>query len=127
MDSKDSHSFLDRFIKLKNMIFNMYDYIHAEELKKKMERGEDIQVIDVLSEKSYKNKHLPGAINIPYRDIAKRKDEIDADKEIIVYCNDMECDASPIAAKKLVKLGFEDVTDFEGGLLEWGKAGYDFE
>jgi len=105
----------------------MYDKISAEELKKKMERGEDIQVIDVLSEKSYKDRHLPGAVNIPYRDIAKRKDEIDADKEIIVYCNDKDCDASPIAAKKLVKLGFEDVTDFEGGLLEWEKAGYDLE
>ena len=105
----------------------MYDKITAEELKKKMERGEDIQVIDVLSEKSYKDRHLPGAVNIPYRDIAKRKDEIDADKEIIVYCNDKDCDASPIAAKKLVKLGFEDVTDFEGGLLEWEKAGYDLE
>ncbi len=105
----------------------MYDKIDAEELKKKMEQGEEIQVIDVLSEKSYEKRHLPGAINIPYRDIAKRKDEIDPDKEIIVYCNDKDCDASPIAAEKLVKLGFEDVTDFEGGLLEWEKAGYDFE
>jgi len=109
------------------MIHNMYDKIDAEELKKKMERGEEIQVIDVLSEESYENRHLPGAMNIPYREIGKRKDEIDPDKEIIVYCNDKDCDASPIAAEKLVKLGFEDVTDFEGGLLEWEKAGYDFE
>ena len=105
----------------------MYDKIFAEGLKKKMELGEDIQVIDVLSEKSYKNRHLPGAVNIPYRDIAKRRDEIGTDKEIIVYCNDKNCDASPIAAKKLVKMGFEDVRDFDGGLLEWGQAGYDFE
>ncbi len=105
----------------------MYDKISAEELKKKMERGEDIQVIDVLSEKSYKNRHLPGAVNIPYREIGKRRDEIDEDKEIIVYCNDKDCDASPIAAGKLVKLGFEDITDFEGGLLEWEKARYDLE
>ena len=105
----------------------MYDKIDAEELKEKMEQGEEIQVIDVLSEESYGEKHLPGAINIPYREIGKRKDEIDQDKEIIVYCNDKDCDASPIAAEKLVKLGFEDVTDFEGGLLGWEKAGYDFE
>ncbi|MFW6142368.1 MAG: rhodanese-like domain-containing protein [Candidatus Saliniplasma sp.] len=105
----------------------MYDKISAEELKKKMERGDEIQVIHVLSEKSYKDRHLPGAVNIPYRDIAKRKDEIDPDKEIIVYCDDKDCDASPIAAEKLVKLGFEDVTDFEGGLLGWEQAGYEFE
>ncbi len=105
----------------------MYDKISAEELKKKMERGEDILVIDVLSEESYRNRHLPGALNIPYKEIARRKDEIDADKEVIVYCNDKECTASPIAAKKLVKLGFKNVKDFEGGLKEWEEAGYDFE
>jgi len=35
--------------------------------------------------------------------------------------------ASPGAAKKLVGMGYKDVTDFDGGIQEWEEAGYSFE
>jgi rhodanese-related sulfurtransferase len=39
--------------------------ISREELKAKMERGEDFVLLEALPEKSYRRSHLPGAINLP--------------------------------------------------------------
>lgn len=102
----------------------MINTIKAEELKKKLESGEDFILINVLNEDSFENEHIPGSINIPFTEISKHKDVLEVDKEIVVYCSDEECEASPIAAKKLSNLGFNNVVDFEGGLEEWKEKGY---
>ncbi len=43
--------------------------------------------------------------------------------EIVVYCGGPKCPRSRMAADKLVKLGFENVRAYEGGLEEWRGAG----
>ena len=105
----------------------MAETISAEELKEKMDDGEDFTLINVLTEESYKNEHIPGSINIPYQDIAKHYKELDKDKDIIVHCSDEFCDASSIAYDKLKKLGFDKVIDFEGGIEEWKENGFHLE
>ena len=40
--------------------------ITREELKAKMDRGEEFVLVDALSAKHYDSSHLPGAINLPY-------------------------------------------------------------
>jgi phage shock protein E len=53
-----------------------------------MERG-DLQLIEVLPEKEYKEEHLPGAINIPLR--AMNRDsvsDLDRSRATAVYCWD---------------------------------------
>jgi rhodanese-related sulfurtransferase len=42
--------------------------------------------------------------------------------EIVVYCGGPKCPVSRIAAEKLLKLGYEDVPAYEGGLEEWKAA-----
>jgi rhodanese-related sulfurtransferase len=41
--------------------------IDREELKEKIERGDDFVLLEVLSEQSYARGHLPGAIRFPGR------------------------------------------------------------
>jgi rhodanese-related sulfurtransferase len=53
-----------------------------------LERG-DVQLIEVLPEKEYKEEHLPGAINIPLR--AMNRDSVsglDKSRATAVYCWD---------------------------------------
>jgi rhodanese-related sulfurtransferase len=51
---------------LKKIVPCMYlEDISREELKAKMERGEDFVLLEALPEKSYRRSHLPGAINLP--------------------------------------------------------------
>jgi rhodanese-related sulfurtransferase len=40
--------------------------ITREELKVKMDRGDEFVLVDALSAKHYQSSHLPGAINLPY-------------------------------------------------------------
>jgi len=47
-----------------------------------------IVLVDVLSPESFAASHIPGAINLPVADIARRADEVLADRgaAIVVYC-----------------------------------------
>jgi len=103
--------------------------ISAGELKKKIDAAEDFVLIDVLGKESFDAKHIPKSINIPSTEIGIRsmKELPDKNKEIIVYCASRECEASPNAARKLEKLGYRNVVDFEDGLAGWQDAGYEFE
>jgi rhodanese-related sulfurtransferase len=60
--------------------------ITREELKAKMDRGDDFVLLEVLSEQSYQRAHLPGAIRFQNMD---RTSELlpDKDAEVVAYCS----------------------------------------
>ena len=63
--------------------------ISREELKEKMDRGEEFFLLDVLEEPYYRHSHLPGAINLPVDEIERAPEMLtDKDAEIVVYCMD---------------------------------------
>lgn len=103
------------------------DTISTDDLKKKLESDEEFELVHVLSEDQFRKEHIPDSVNIPLGEIGKRRNELDMDKEIILYCKDFDCGASPKAAKKLEKLGFEKVVDYEGGIEDWKDKGYPVE
>ncbi len=47
----------------------MITEITREELKVKVDRGEDLVVVETLGPRYYEDAHLPGAINIPYTEV----------------------------------------------------------
>jgi rhodanese-related sulfurtransferase/ABC-type phosphate/phosphonate transport system substrate-binding protein len=93
-------------------------------------------MVDVRSEKEYKEGHIPGAILVPYgekslKDIAfdptvdnfSGADKLDRDKPVIFACNGAECWKSYKAAKAALARGFKTVYWFRGGLPEWKAEG----
>jgi rhodanese-related sulfurtransferase len=63
--------------------------ISREELREKIEGGEDFVLVDVLDEQFYRHSHLPGAINIPLDEIGTAEEEIpDKETEVVLYCMD---------------------------------------
>jgi len=101
--------------------------ITKDELKKKLD-NEDVKLIEVLDKEAYKKSHIKGAINIPLKRIGTiAKQNYSTKDEIVVYCADYDCTASPKAAKKLDNLGFKNVYDYEGGKKEWKEAGLPME
>lgn len=60
--------------------------IAREELKEKMDRGDDFVLVETLPESSYRRSHLPGAVNLEDMDAVP---ELLPDKsaEIITYCS----------------------------------------
>jgi len=49
------------------------------------------QLIDVMPEKEYADEHLPGALNIPLKDLDRTSiAQLDRDRPVIVYCYDTQ-------------------------------------
>jgi glyoxylase-like metal-dependent hydrolase (beta-lactamase superfamily II)/rhodanese-related sulfurtransferase len=71
--------------------------------------------------------HVPGAILIPLRELPARAAELEADKErsIIVVCRSGV--RSTTAAAILTGLGFDNVSNLKGGMLEWRERGFEVE
>jgi rhodanese-related sulfurtransferase len=103
--------------------------IGCQELWEKLERGDDVVLVDALSPISYAAVRLPGAVNIPPREVdglAERRIP-DLDAEIVVYCANRGCESSVDVARRLVELGYRNVRHFAGGKVEWRESGLPFE
>ena len=57
-----------------------------DEIRLMLDRG--AQLIEVLPLQEYEEEHLPGAVNIPLRQLARRAGELDRDRPVVVYCHD---------------------------------------
>ena len=95
-----------------------YDQISGAEAKALMDCESGYIIIDAREQDEYDEGHIPGAILIPYGEIADRaeKELPDKDQLILVYCRSGR--RSKIAAEELVKLGYINVKEF-GGIIDW--------
>jgi ArsR family transcriptional regulator len=100
--------------------------ISKEELKSKLDKKEDFQLINVLGPDYNELGSIPGSLRIPVDQLEKRLGELDKTKEAVVYCASYECHASRKAAEILTGHGFCAVA-YEGGLKEWKEAGFPTE
>ena len=69
----------------------MIETISRDELRDKINRGDNFQLVETLSKTAYDHAHLPGAINMPPDKVTELASSLLPDKtaEIIVYCNDI--------------------------------------
>jgi phage shock protein E len=82
-------------------------------------------VIDVRTPEEYASGHIPGAVNIPFDQVARRIAEIDAPHGVALYCM-----VGPRARKgesALLAAGYEKIFHLEGGLAAWQAAGLPIE
>lgn len=80
------------------------------------------------------NVHIPFAgsisdtdLSIPYDEIEQNLAQLPSDKntKIVLYCRSGHI--SQIAAEKLVSLGYTNIWDLKGGMVDWEQAGFDLE
>ncbi len=85
--------------------------------------GERFVIVDVRSEDGWNQGHIPGAVHLPYREIAARApQEIDPDTPVVVYCWSPGCNAGAKAAVEFAKLGYR-VREMIGGYEYWVREG----
>jgi len=94
-----------------------YTNITPEEVKAKMDAGEEFTLLDVRGPARYNAGHIIGAISIPLRELEYRYNELNPQDEIIVYCQVGV--TSVTAAQLLLRYGFSDVKNMVGGLSTW--------
>ncbi len=107
----------------------MVHAISRDELKGKLDNNESISIIEALPEKYFRHSHLPGALNLPHDAVDTLAPSLLPDKgtEIIVYCANVACKNSGIAAEALAALGYSNVSVYEAGKADWIEAGYPIE
>ena len=104
--------------------FNERDNLEAvsrEELLQRSRAG-TVTILDVRPEDEFALGHLPGALNIPLRELEARLSEINPKQEIVAYCRGPYCVLSYEAVAQLRARGFK-VRRLEDGLPEWRAAG----
>ncbi|HVZ60559.1 MAG TPA: molybdopterin-synthase adenylyltransferase MoeB [Terriglobales bacterium] len=90
--------------------------ISVEELKQRMDRGDDLFILDVREPHEYQICNLGGHL-IPLGELPKRLNELDSSREIVAHCK--AGGRSAKAVEFLRQAGFQKVTNLTGGVLAW--------
>jgi rhodanese-related sulfurtransferase len=91
--------------------------ITVQELKKKIDDKEDIQLIDVREEYEYEQVNIGGEL-IPLSTILENADKISHDKPVIIHCRSGARSATAITALER-KFGYTNLYNLKGGILAW--------
>jgi sulfur-carrier protein adenylyltransferase/sulfurtransferase len=88
----------------------------VKELKRRLDAGEDVFILDVREPYEYKIANIGGTL-IPQNDVPQRLAEIDRDREIVVQCR--SGGRSQKIAEFLKQAGYPKVVNLAGGILAW--------
>lgn len=105
-------------------VFNM-KLISRDELKEKLDRGDDFKLVNALDEGAFRAKHIPGSLNVSTPEAAMKL--LDPDDEIVVHCSGPACFASVSVYNILKANGCTKVRRYAGGIEDWEEAGYPLE
>jgi rhodanese-related sulfurtransferase/predicted transcriptional regulator len=96
--------------------------ISSRELRRRIEVGDDVVVVDVRPAPEYDAGHIAGAVSIPLDQLADQLDELPSGGEIVAYCRGPYCVLAPEAVERLHRAG-RNVRRLDVGFVEWRLAG----
>jgi adenylyltransferase/sulfurtransferase len=91
--------------------------ISAVELKRRLDRGDRLTILDVREPNEYQINRIAGSVLIPLGDVPKRYHELDPNEEVITQCK--VGGRSAKAADFLRSVGFKKVLNLTGGIVDW--------
>jgi len=81
-------------------------------------------VIDARDKEQFDKEHIPGAVNLEWRQVLEKRATIPKDKSVLIYCNTGSLSAQAGFALRVA--GYENVRILQGGFAEWkAKGGFD--
>jgi len=80
-----------------------------------------MMVIDARDAAQYAKEHIPGAVNIEWRQVLAKSGDIPKNKPVLIYCNTGTLSAQ--AGFALRVSGWENVRILQGGFSEWKTKG----
>jgi adenylyltransferase/sulfurtransferase len=93
--------------------------IGPQELKRRLDAGETLTVLDVREPWELALASLPGTLNIPLNEVPARLGEMDPHVELVVMCHGGV--RSRRAAEFLSARGFTHVANLAGGIDAWSR------
>jgi len=93
--------------------------MHPRQLKERLDRGDDVFLLDVREEWEHSLSRIEGSTLIPLGQVADRVQEFMFEEEIVVYCHHGV--RSHHAAVILLESGFKKVHNLTGGIDAWSQ------
>jgi adenylyltransferase/sulfurtransferase len=87
------------------------------ELKRRLDAGEELQIVDVREPNEYQINKIPGTTLIPLGELPRRYQELDLDREIVLHCK--MGGRSAKAQDFLRTVGVTNTKNLKGGVLAW--------
>jgi rhodanese-related sulfurtransferase len=119
-----AHQHPPRFLRIVDDARKRVREITVDEVKQKLDRGDNFLLIDVREDNEYAKDHLPGAIHlgkgIIERDVEERVPDLNT--PMILYCGGGF--RSALAADNLQKMGYTQVISMDGGIRGWREKGF---
>jgi rhodanese-related sulfurtransferase len=99
----------------------------VDEVKRALDSGEEITVVDVREPAEYEEGHLPGAMLVPRGLLEYRAatDLPDQGRRIVTHC--ALGGRGTLAASTLTEMGYTNVANMQGGIKGWREQGYEVE
>lgn len=95
--------------------------ITTQELKRRMAAGEQVYIIDVREPEEVAESRIEGSIHVPLGNIMSFQigeiEDLDKDAELIMQCRSGK--RSMQAGMMLETMGYTNVKNLEGGILDW--------
>ena len=94
------------------------------DVKSRLDKGENLLLIDVREESEFATDHIPGAIHLS-KGVIERDIELavpDLATEIILYCGGGF--RSALSAENLARMGYSNVISMDGGIRVWRENGF---
>ncbi len=113
-------------VKVMEEYLDFVDYGGATILPEQIPQADwkSFYVIDARDGEQFQKEHIPGAVNIEWRQILARRNELPKDKSILIYCNTGSLSAQAGFALRVA--GMDNVRILQGGYSEWKtKGGFD--
>jgi rhodanese-related sulfurtransferase len=114
----------EAFLRLVNEARARIRETNVAEIKRRLDGGEKIVLVDTREESEWTRGHLPDAIHLS-KGIIERDVELrfpSKDAELVLYCGGGF--RSALSADNLQKMGYKNVVSMDGGWRGWLEAGY---
>ncbi len=97
--------------------------ITADELKARLEKGEDLELLDIRSQAEVQQGVLPRSQHLPMHLIPLKLQDLPRDKDVVLYCRSGA--RSFHACAFLMQQGLRNVINLRGGIIDWARHGYE--
>jgi rhodanese-related sulfurtransferase len=95
-------------------------YITPSDLKAKLDKGEELCIIDTRERDKFNECHLPQAISVPQISIPTNLDKFPIEGDVVIYCQyGMKSEQVFLYLKEKAKR--RNIYILEGGIYQWAK------
>jgi rhodanese-related sulfurtransferase len=105
--------------------------VSRDELRAMRATGAPFKLVMAASDFGFRAKHIPGSLHFSTHGGPDARGDRTAglakDDDIVVYCSNIDCNASLAAIAHLRELGYHNVRHYAGGLIDWEAAGLPVE